>query len=163
MDDIAKLLVVRVDTQTLDFFEYGTLVSSYPISTAKNGLGETQDSEKTPRGWHRVAEKIGENEPSGTVFVGRQKTGELFNADLLKQHPDRDWILTRIIRLQGLEEGKNLGGNVDSYARYIYIHGTAAEGQLGTPISKGCVRMANDDIIKLFEQVDCETKVFIGS
>jgi lipoprotein-anchoring transpeptidase ErfK/SrfK len=162
MNKIAKLIVVHAKTQLLEYIEHGKLVSCYKISTAANGLGELQDSEKTPRGWHQVCEKIGENEPRGTVFVGRQKTGEIINPELANTYPTKDWILSRILRLQGLEEGVNLGGNVDSFSRYIYIHGTASETELGQPTSRGCIRMANGDIIKLFEQVDCETKVFIG-
>ncbi len=163
MTGLTKLIKINVEKQQLEYLEDDQVVCCYRISTARNGLGEKCDSEKTPRGWHVVSEKIGADEPLGTVFVARQKTGEIYNLALSERFPDRDWILSRIIRLKGLEKGQNLGGDVDSFSRFIYIHGTACEEKLGTPSSRGCIRMGNNDIIELFDKINCQTKVFIGA
>jgi L,D-transpeptidase YbiS len=132
-----------------------------PISTAKNGAGEQNGSECTPRGWHKVRAKIGAGQPENTVFRGRRPTGELYTPALNEAQPGRDWILTRILWLSGLEPGKNRLGRVDSMRRYIYIHGTPDEVELGRPGSRGCVRMRNRDIIRLFDEISEGTKVFI--
>jgi len=137
------------------------LVVSYAVATSQHGFGEEQNSYKTPRGWHEIKEKIGENCPTNTVFVGRKSTGGIYSSELKQQFPERDWILTRILRLSGLEEGKNLSGNVDSFARYIYIHGTPDDVILGVPSSHGCIRMRNRDLIELFDLVKIGTKVLI--
>ncbi|MEM9242623.1 MAG: L,D-transpeptidase [Pseudomonadota bacterium] len=133
----------------------------YPISTAKKGFGERINSEQTPCGWHQIAMKIGEGMAENTVFVGRKATGEIYDEALAKQYPQRDWILTRILWLAGLEEGKNKGGDVDSYQRYIYIHGTPDSEPMGVPRSHGCIRMRNHHIIKLFDQLEIGDRVFI--
>ena len=99
------------------------------------------DSECTPRGNHIIADKIGNNAKVNTVFVGRKPTGEIYTPKLHKQFPDRDWILTRILWLRGTEPGCNLGGKVDSYDRYIYIHGSPDTVEMGKPGSRGCIRM----------------------
>lgn len=142
-----------------------TLIS-YPISTAINGLGEMESSFQTPRGLHVICEKYQQDAPKKAVFVARQWTGEVFSNELAIKSPERDWILTRVLCLAGLESGFNRGLNaqgvcVDSYKRFIYIHGTADEHLLGQPASHGCIRMANDDILSLYEQVDCTTEVHI--
>lgn len=132
-----------------------------PVSTGAKGAGEVMDSERTPRGWHVVCEKIGEGEPMNTVFVGRRPTGELYSADLRQKHPGRDWILTRILWLSGTEQGRNLNGNVDSRDRYIYIHGCPADAIIGAPGSRGCIRMGNEQILELFNRVKVGTRVYI--
>ena len=137
------------------------LLKEYLVSTASNGAGEHFGSECTPRGWHKVRAKVGEGQPLNAVFVGRRPTGEIYSAELGAKHPGRDWVLTRILWLSGLEPGKNRLGRVDTMRRYIYIHGTPYEEELGSPGSHGCVRMGNCDIIKLFDAVDVGTKVFI--
>ncbi len=139
----------------------GRVLAGYPCSTARNGPGEVQDSECTPRGWHAVAEKIGAECAPGTVFVARRPTGEICSAELRARAPGRDWILTRILWLTGLEPGRNQGGNVDSKNRYIYIHGAPDDAAMGMPGSRGCVRMRNSDIIDLFERVSVGTRVHI--
>lgn len=136
-------------------------VRDYAVSTARNGPGETQDSECTPRGRHRVAAKIGAGAAPGTVFVGRRPTGEQWSEELAAAHPGRDWILSRILWLEGLEPGFNAGGACDTKARYIYIHGTPDTTELGQPGSRGCIRMRNQDIIELFDWVDVGTGVDI--
>ena len=132
-----------------------------PVSTGVNGAGEIMDSERTPRGWHVVCEKIGEGAPVNTVFVGRKATGELYSPELRQKHPGRDWILTRILWLSGTETGKNLNGNVDSRKRYIYIHGCPADVGIGAPGSRGCIRMRNEQILELFNRVQLGTRVYI--
>lgn len=136
-------------------------VREYPVSTARNGPGERLDSECTPRGRHRIAEKIGAGCAPDTVFVGRRPTGEIWSPTLAAAHPGRDWILTRILWLEGLEPGFNQGGSYDTYARYIYIHGTPASTPLGRPGSRGCIRMGNADLIALFDRVVVGTPVDI--
>jgi lipoprotein-anchoring transpeptidase ErfK/SrfK len=137
------------------------VVADYSIATSKYGFGEKRDSYKTPRGWHEIKEKIGAASPINSVFVARKSTGEIYNLKLQTQFPKRDWILTRILWLSGLESGKNLGGDVDTMQRYIYIHGTPDDLPLGRPVSRGCIRMRNHEVIALFDQVGVGTKIFI--
>ena len=134
---------------------------SYPVSTARNGPGEQDGSECTPRGEHEIAEKIGAGADPGSVFVGREPTGEVCDRALFDAAPERDWILTRILWLSGLEPGRNQGGEVDTRQRTIYIHGCPDALELGVPGSHGCVRMANDDVIDLFDRVEVGTRVQI--
>lgn len=138
------------------------LIREYPVSTAKNGLGEQSGSYCTPRGRHRIAEKIGAGQPMFAVFKTRVPTGEIWSRELAAENPDRDWILTRILWLEGLEDGKNRGRQVDSHDRYIYIHGTDEEHLIGTPVSHGCIRMRNADVAELFDLVDRGTEVKIS-
>ena len=127
---------------------------SYSISSAKNGLGEQSGSEQTPTGLHVIRAKIGGELPSCAVLVGRRFSGEIYDAPLAEKHPDRDWILSRILWLSGLEPGKNRLGKVDSMRRYIYIHGTPDSEPMGVPASHGCIRMTNSDVIELFDRVE---------
>lgn len=156
-----KHIEISISKQKLFLFTGEGSRREYDISTAKNGPGELMDSECTPRGKHVIREKIGANCAANTVFVGRQPTGEFYHPELREQFPDRDWILTRILWLAGCEQGKNQGGQVDSYNRYIYIHGSPDDVAMGTSGSRGCVRMRNQDIIELFELVEPETSVTI--
>jgi lipoprotein-anchoring transpeptidase ErfK/SrfK len=119
-----------------------------------NGAGEQDGTEKTPRGLHEVRAKIGAGAPVGAVFAGRRPTGEICTSELMRKEPDRDWILTRILWLRGLEVGKNRLGDVDSMRRYIYIHGTPYADEIGRTASHGCIRMRNADVIELFEQAE---------
>jgi len=156
-----KHIEINISRQTLTLFAGNDVIKQYTISTAKNGPGEQMDSECTPRGKHLIHEKIGAGCEANTVFVGREATGELYHPELREQFPDRDWILTRILWLSGCEAGRNKGGNVDSYDRYIYIHGGPDDVAMGVPGSRGCVRMQNDDMIELFDLVETETTVNI--
>ncbi len=131
------------------------------ISTARNGLGEFYGSEKTPRGAHYIRAKIGGGQPISSVFVSRRPTGEIYSPQLRAAFPNRDWILTRILWLSGLEAGKNRLGKVDTMRRYIYIHGCPDEDAMGVPGSRGCVKMRNSEIIDLFERVPVGTRVLI--
>ncbi len=136
-------------------------VREYPVSTAGNGPGELMDSECTPRGRHVIAEKIGDELPLNAVLVGRRWTGEIYTPEMRAAEPGRDWILTRILWLAGCEPGRNLGGNVDSKSRYIYIHGTPEDTDMSVPGSRGCVRMRNADLLELFDAVSVDTPVHI--
>ncbi len=154
--------MIRVDIgrQRLEW-EHNGEHRSFVISTALHGAGEQQGSGCTPRGRHRIAEKIGADQPLGAVFKGRVPTGEVYSPELAQQFPERDWILSRILWLDGAEPGRNCGGEVDSHARYIYIHGTNEEERLGQPVSHGCIRMANADVIALFDAVQVGDTVII--
>ena len=152
---------IDIKEQRLRLYSGGKVLKEYCISTAKNGAGELQDSECTPRGEHVIAAKIGKDSPLNTVFVSRWPTGEVYTLELRQRFPDRDWILTRILWLQGAEPGKNQGGNVDSYGRFIYIHGSPDDVEMGRPGSRGCIRMRNQDVIELFEKVETGTRVVL--
>lgn len=156
-----QFIFVAINQQKMHCFEKDNFYKSYTVSTAKNGLGEQKDSRCTPRGWHRIHSRIGLDAKENSVFVSRQFTGEIYSQELAALFPKRDWILTRILQLDGLEEGRNKGGDVDSLARYIYIHGTPDSTVLGKVGSKGCIRMANKDIIDLANWVRIDTRVCI--
>lgn len=156
-----KRLEIDLTRQQLRVLEDGRLVSSYPVSTARNGPGERLDSECTPCGRHEISEKIGQDCAVNTVFVGRKPTGDIFSNAIGAEHPERDWILTRILWLSGLEPGRNSGGENDTKARYIYIHGSPDGTPLGRPGSRGCIRMRNTDVVELFDQVEEGTPVDI--
>lgn len=159
-----KSIVLRVSIprQCLEVIRHGQVQQTYPVSTAKNGPGEKRGSHCTPRGWHQVRAKIGAGMPLGAVFVGRRYTGEIHSAELETQHPQRDWILTRILWLGGLEPGKNRYGQADTTWRYIYIHGSPDHGVSGSPQSHGCICMKNADIAELFGQIQPGTTVYIA-
>jgi lipoprotein-anchoring transpeptidase ErfK/SrfK len=155
-------LRVSLAKQTLELARGADVVKTYAVSTSKHGAGEQHGSERTPRGRHVIRAKIGAGAPEGTVFRGRRPTGEIYTDALAREHPERDWILTRILWLSGTEIGKNRLGSVDTMRRYIYIHGTPDSEPLGVPGSIGCIRMRNRDIIELFEIVPVGTIVEIA-
>jgi lipoprotein-anchoring transpeptidase ErfK/SrfK len=157
----SKYLDICITNQQLTLFAEGNKLQCYPVSTARNGPGELMGSECTPTGWHKIRAKIGAGQPLNSVFIARRATGEIYGADLGKQHPQRDWILTRILWLGGLEPGKNRYGKVDSAWRYIYIHGCPDELMNGNPESHGCIRMKNADVLDLFNRIGVGTKVYI--
>lgn len=136
-------------------------IRCYSVSTSRNGAGEFRGSFCTPRGRHIIRAKIGAGQPINTVFVRRRPTGEIWTPDLGAKFPGRDWILTRILWLSGCEPGFNRLGQVDTMQRYIYIHGSPDSIPMGVPGSIGCVRMANDDLLELFELVSPSTEVEI--
>lgn len=153
------LLYISVHRQTLFHVRNGALLTEYPIATASNGLGAEQDSYRTPTGLHRITEKVGDGVPPLGILKDRLFTGELADPDFAGV--DKDWITSRILWLSGLEPGTNQGGAVDSHDRYIYIHGTANERSVGTPSSKGCIRMRNADVITLYDQVPVNALVVV--
>ncbi len=155
-------LYISIQQQRLFLFDHGVCRAGYHISSAKNGLGEQEGSYCTPRGWHEVSDIIGIDQPINVIFKARLSTGEIYSSDLSQQYPHQDWILSRIIRFKGREQGFNLGGSVDSYRRYIYIHGCAAEHLLGQQASHGCIRMSNQDIVELAAIISCGDSLFIG-
>jgi lipoprotein-anchoring transpeptidase ErfK/SrfK len=154
-------LLIKIPKQTLSLYDGERLLQEFAVSTALKGVGEVINSEKTPRGWHEIYAKIGANCPMNTVFIHREPTGEIYNETLAQQYPQRDWILTRILWLKGLEKNKNLGGDVDTLQRFIYIHGCPDTMPMGVPLSHGCIRMRNTDVITLFDQVVVGTKILI--
>lgn len=123
---------------------------SYPISTAIAGIGNRLESYKTPFGIHRIKQKLGGGEPIGMVFKARQATGRISTQT---DNQAEDEITSRILWLDGMERGKNLGGVYDTFSRYIYIHGTSDEKRIGQAVSHGCIRMKNRDVIALFDEV----------
>jgi UDP-N-acetylmuramate-alanine ligase/lipoprotein-anchoring transpeptidase ErfK/SrfK len=147
--DAPRVLVVDVARQRLIVRERGGFAAEYPISTAAAGVGGAEGSHRTPPGWHRIHRKIGAGEPSGRVFESREPLDRVWQGEA----DAHDLILTRILTLEGLEPGVNQGPGVDSLERYVYVHGTNHEAALGRPASHGCVRMANRDVIELFDRV----------
>lgn len=152
---------VSITEQRLRILQQDSVIKSYAVSTAKNGPGEQMGSECTPTGWHKIRAKIGSEQPLYSVFKGRRPTGEIYNQALARQYPQRDWILSRILWLGGMEPGKNRYGAVDSSWRYIYIHGCPDKLMQGRPESHGCIRMHNSDVIDLFGCVNIGTQVYI--
>lgn len=150
---IGNSIRISIKDQCLDLIEEGQVLRSYSISTAKNGAGEENGSGQTPRGQHIIRAKIGDGQPINAVFVGRRPTGEIYSPSLASEYPNRDWILSRIMWLSGTEVGKNRLGSKDSMRRYIYIHGTPDSEPMGVPLSHGCIRMRNQDVIDLFDLV----------
>lgn len=153
---------IDISKQVLDLLgDDGSLVKRYPVSSAKNGVGEKNGSYCTPRGRHIVRAKIGTDQPLNAVFVERRPTGEIYSPDLAGRFPGRDWILSRILWLSGCEPGYNRMGQVDTMRRAIYIHGTPDSAEMGKPGSHGCIRMRNQDVIELFDLVPIRTLVEI--
>lgn len=155
-----RVLVVRIGTATMQFFRNGELVRSYPVSTSKLPASNVKHSLGTPRGLHEIAERIGAGQPPGMVFKSRIPTGQHYFE--LPDHGACENLITgRILWLRGLEQGVNRGGNVDTYERYVYIHGTNHEDRIGEPLSAGCVLMRNIDIVTLYEEVRTGDLVWI--
>jgi len=155
------LLHISLADQCLYGFTAGQLRLRLAVSTALNGPGERNGSGCTPRGRHQVRAKIGEGLPLGAVLRGRRWTGEVWSAQLHEQFPGRDWILTRILWLSGCEPGRNRLGAVDTFRRYIYLHGTPDCEPMGVPRSHGCIRLRNHDLLELFARVPVHCAVFI--
>jgi len=155
-------LFISLPAQLLELYEGGLLLRRYPVSTATNGAGEVNGSFCTPRGKHLVRAKIGAGCPENSVFVRRRPTGETWTEALAEKFPGRDWMLTRILWLSGLEPGFNRLGSVDTMRRYIYLHGSPDSAEMGKPGSIGCVRMRNRDISELFDLVPTYTRVNIA-
>jgi len=154
-------LVVNVAEQTISLFEQNQFVKKFACSTSRFGIGQTEGSNRTPLGLHRIAEKIGAGEPAGTVFKARKVVGHTSQPGLADAK-----ITTRLLWLEGLEAGLNKasrdGVTVDSYGRYIYIHGTADQSSIGRPASHGCIHLADADLIPLFDLLPAGTLVWIA-
>lgn len=156
-----KYMYVSVKYQRLYLIVNDSTIRKYSISTAKKGIGCKANSNKTPSGLHTIKRKIGEDVPFGGILASRLYTGKTAKILTDKTKADGDYVTSRIMWLQGEEPGLNKGRNMDSYNRYIYIHGTAEEGLIGEPASHGCVRMKNKDVIELFSLVDEGTPILI--
>jgi lipoprotein-anchoring transpeptidase ErfK/SrfK len=156
-----NFIYVAAKRQQLFLIHGNKVVERYTISTALNGIGGQSGSFKTPPGLHKVAEKIGEGLETNTII--KYKVSTESQAEVVKEarSTELDHITSRIMHLRGMEATVNLGEGCDSYTRGIFIHGTHEEGLLGTAASKGCVRMANEDIIDLFNRVEVGTFVVI--
>ncbi|MEY2496925.1 MAG: hypothetical protein QOD12_481 [Verrucomicrobiota bacterium] len=150
--DTRHHVIISVPQQRLALLDDGVLVSTYPISTSKFAIGDSPGSRGTPLGELEIAEKIGGNAPSGAVFKDRKRTGEILEPDA----PGRDPIVTRILWLRGRE-----AQNANAYSRYIYIHGTPEERNIGKRASFGCIRMRSRDVIQLYDIVGWGAKVTI--
>ena len=155
------LLYVDIPSQQMFFIKKGEIVNIYSISSSYYGTGNKVNSLMTPLGKHEIYKKLGENLPENAILKGRVWNGAI--ADIIKEPLDTDFdhVTSRILWLDGLEEGKNKGPGIDSRERYIYIHGTAEEGLIGKPASDGCIRMYNREIIELFDLVDEKAQVWI--
>ncbi len=155
-------LIVNISQQKLYALDaQNKLQCEYAISSSRFGTGNQNGSFKTPLGEHSIAQKIGAGCAADEVFIGRQPQGQL--AELTKNGAalPEDIITARILRLQGLQDGLNKGEGIDSYERYIYIHGTADEAAIGHPASHGCIRMFNKDVIELYDLLDEGCRVSI--
>ena len=150
-------LMINIADQTVSIFEQSKFVKKLPCSTSRFGIGQIEGSNQTPLGLHRIAEKTGADVQAGTVFKGRKVIGHVSQPEFADAK-----ITTRILWLEGLESGLNRGGNVDSHARYIYIHGTADQSSIGKPASCGCIHLADADIIPLFDLLPSGTLVWIS-
>ena len=161
MSSSSSSIAISIAQQRLQLKQNDQVAFECAISSAKNGVGERHGSECTPRGWHYIRAKIGEGQPVNTVFVGRRPTGEIYTPGLRLEHPQRDWILTRILWLCGLEPGFNRLGPTDTMRRYIYIHGCPDEDSFDRPSSHGCIKLHNPDMLTLFDRVTAGTSVLI--
>jgi len=151
-------LWVSVHWQRIFGIEGGVVKFIYPCSTAARGVGNRENSKQTPLGWHEIVERIGDGLPEGAVFNERRYTGRVWNPG---EKTEKDYVLSRILWLRGMEPGVNAGPGIDSHDRYIYIHGTPAEERIGRPASLGCIRMLNRDVVELFPQAPLGTPVLI--
>jgi hypothetical protein len=157
-----RLLVVRLGPQTLQAYSDGELRAAYAVSTSRKPPSNVRGSLGTPLGLHAIAARIGGEQPIGVVFRARVPTGRHYLEPGASDGGTDDLITSRILWLRGLEPGWNAGGEVDTYARTIYIHGTRHEDRIGSPASAGCIRMRNRDIVELYETVRTGDWVWIG-
>ena len=160
-EDFQELVFISIKKQKLYHIKNNNIVNKYIISSSKYGVGNQEGSNKTPLGLHKIKEKHGEKTPINGKMIGRIFYGNIAKIYTDKTQSKTDDITTRILWLEGLEKGKNLGPGIDSYERYIYIHGTSEEGKLGEPASNGCIRMKNKDIFDLYKRLEVGTLVLI--
>jgi len=157
-----RLLLVQISASTLQFWNQDTLIRSYVVSTSKAAPSNVSGSLGTPLGLHEIAERIGAGQPPGIVFQGRVATGRHFAELPAAERAGRCLITSRILWLRGLEPGRNAGGSVDTYRRYVYLHGTQDDARIGERWSAGCVLLRNPDLIELFDQVRVGDQVWIA-
>ena len=156
-----NLLFVSIENQKMYRIQSKDIIETYDISTSKYGIGNQMGSNKTPTGLHKINSKYGHKTPVNGRMIGRVFYGKIAKIFSDTTTSKTDDITSRILWLEGLENGINKGDNIDSYKRYIYIHGTSEEGRIGIPSSHGCVRMKNKDVIDLFNEVAIGTFVLI--
>lgn len=156
-----RRLRISLTGQYLEVLDEERPVLRFAVSTSRYGPGEREGSGCTPRGRHVIRARIGDGLPAGAVLRGRRPTGEVWSPALALSRPGADWILSRILWLSGCEPGRNRLGEVDSMRRFIYIHGTPDSEPMGVPFSHGCIRMRNEDVIRLFKMVAAGTPVDI--
>lgn len=154
-------LHVYISTQEMHLYKENKLLKKFSVSTSQNKPSCIANSFGTPLGRHRISQKIGAGQPFGMVFVGRQPT-----QTYMQVPSSKGLISSRILWLEGLQESYNKGETLegedcDTFNRYIYIHGTNKEEQIGKPVSQGCINMLNQDIIELYEMVSVGTLVCI--
>ena len=159
--DYSELLFVSIENQKMYHIKEGAIVKKYIISSSEYGTGSEAGSNKTPLGLHKVKEKYGAKTPINGRMIGRVFDGQIATLYNDKTKSKTDDVTSRIFWLEGLENGKNKGEGIDSYKRYIYIHGTSEEGRLGTPASHGCIRMKNNEVIDLYKTIAIGTLVLI--
>ena len=159
--DYSELLFVSIKNQKMYHIKEGAIVKKYIISSSEYGTGSEAGSNKTPLGLHKVKEKYGDETPINGRMIGRVFYGQIATLYNDKTKSKTDDVTSRIFWLEGLEKGKNKGEGIDSYKRYIYIHGTSEEGRLGRPASHGCIRMKNNEVIDLYKTIAIGTLVLI--
>ena len=159
--ELKMKILVDISEQRLYLKNGEQILVSYPISTSKYGEGSKENSFKTPLGNHIIKEKIGENAPINTIFISRINTKNIASIENKPKNTENDYVTSRIMWLEGEENGVNKGPGIDSYERYIYIHGTHEEGLIGVKASHGCIRMFNVDVIDLYDRIYNGTKVII--
>ena len=156
-----EIIYVSIKKQTLYHIQHKRIIREYTISTSSYGIGSRSGSNKTPIGLHSVKEKYGDKTPINGIMVSRVFYGNIATIYNDETKSKTDDITSRILWLEGLEKGKNKGKGIDSFNRYIYIHGTSEEGRLGKPASHGCIRMKNKEVIDLYKLVEVGTLVLI--
>ena len=156
-----EVLFVNITEQKMYYIKEGGIVKTYVISSSSYGVGNKAGSNKTPIGLHKVKQKFGEETPINGKMIGRVFYGDIATIYTDNTKSKTDDVCSRILWLVGLEEGLNKGEGIDSYNRYIYIHGTSEEGRLGKPASHGCIRMKNKEVIELYEKIKIGTLVLI--
>ena len=161
LKDFHEIIFVSIKNQKLYHIKNNRVINNFSISSSKYGTGNKNGSNKTPLGLHKIKEKYGEGVPINGKMVGRIFYNQIANIYKDTTESKTDDITSRILWLEGIEKGKNKGEGIDSYNRYIYIHGTSEEGKLGAPASHGCIRMKNKDVIDLYNKVEVGTLVLI--
>ncbi len=160
-ENVSKILYVSIKRQKIFYVINNEIILNYTISSSKYGVGNKENSNKTPLGLHRIKEKHGDKTPLNGLLIGRVFYGNIAEIHLDNTKSSGDEITSRILWLEGIEKGINKGDGIDSYERYIYIHGTSEEGLLGKPASHGCIRMSNKDVIDLYKKIEVGTLVLI--
>jgi len=160
-EELQEIIFVSITAQRMYHIKENNIISEYIISSSAYGTGNKSGSNKTPLGLHKVKQKYGKATPINGRMVGRVFYGDIATIYTDKTKSKTDDVTSRILWLEGMEKGKNKGEGIDSYKRYIYIHGTSEEGRLGTPASHGCIRMRNKEVIDLYKLIEVGTLVLI--